>query len=32
MDYLFAKLFWYIVVAFAIGIVVGWLSCSPAED
>jgi len=32
MDYLFVKLFWYIVVAFAIGIVVGWLSCSPSED
>jgi hypothetical protein len=32
MDYLFVKLFWYIVVAFAIGLVVGWLSCSPAED
>lgn len=32
MDYLFVKLFWYIVVAFAIGLVVGWLSCSRAED
>ncbi len=32
MDYLLVKLFWYIVVAFAIGLVVGWLSCSTAED
>lgn len=32
MDYLFVKLFWYIVVSFGIGIVVGWLSCSPRED
>ena len=28
MDYLFLKLFWYLVVAFLIGIAMGWLTCS----
>lgn len=32
MDYLFLKLFWYIVAAFATGVVVGWISCGPAKD
>lgn len=33
MDYLFVKLFWYIVAAFAVGLFVGWLSCGrKAED
>lgn len=27
MDYLFAKLFWYVIAAFAIGMFVGWVSC-----
>lgn len=28
MDYLFVKLFWYLAAAFAIGLLVGWVSCS----
>lgn len=28
MDYLFVKLFWYLVVAFLIGIAMGWITCS----
>ncbi len=32
MDYLFVKLFWYLMVAFAIGVFVGWTSCSRRED
>jgi hypothetical protein len=32
MDYLFAKLFWYLVVAFVIGLFVGWVSCARAEE
>jgi hypothetical protein len=31
MDYLVGKLVWWLVVAFAIGLVIGWLSCSRAE-
>lgn len=31
MDYLFIKLFWYLVVAFVIGLVVGWVSCGREE-
>jgi uncharacterized membrane protein YciS (DUF1049 family) len=27
MDYLAYKLVWWVVVAFAIGLVIGWLSC-----
>jgi len=27
MDYLVAKLFWYLLAAFAVGIFVGWVSC-----
>jgi hypothetical protein len=32
MDYLLANLVWYGLAAFAIGMVVGWLSCGQAED
>jgi hypothetical protein len=32
MDYLLIKLFWYVVAAFVIGLVVGWISCGPVED
>lgn len=32
MEYLFAKLFWYVVAAFVIGIFVGWISCGRVED
>ncbi len=28
MDYLFVKLFWYVLAAFAIGLFVGWISCA----
>ena len=27
MDYVFMKLFWYVVGAFALGLFVGWFSC-----
>lgn len=32
MDYLAFKLIWWLLLAFAIGLVVGWLSCSRAEN
>ena len=32
MDYLFAKLFWWIVVAFLVGLCVGWYSCGRADS
>jgi hypothetical protein len=28
MEYLLYKLFWWLLVAFAIGVVIGWMSCS----
>jgi hypothetical protein len=28
MEYLLYKLFWWLLVAFAIGLAVGWMSCS----
>ena len=28
MDYLAYKLIWWLAAAFAIGLVIGWLSCS----
>jgi len=31
MEYLLVKLIWYVVAAFAIGVVVGWISCGRAE-
>lgn len=27
MDYLFAKLIWYLLASFAVGLFVGWVSC-----
>jgi hypothetical protein len=27
MDYLFMKLIWWIALAFALGLVAGWISC-----
>jgi hypothetical protein len=27
MDYLFMKLIWWIALAFALGLVAGWVSC-----
>jgi hypothetical protein len=32
MDYLAFKLIWWLLLAFAIGLVVGWLSCSRVEN
>ncbi len=32
MEYLVVKLFWYLVVAFAIGMFVGWVSCGTNKD
>ena len=32
MDYLIVSLFWYLAAAFAIGLVVGWMSCGGGED
>ena len=32
MDYLLYKLIWYVLIALIIGGVVGWMSCSRAED
>ena len=31
MDYLLIKLMPYVAVAFAIGMIVGWVSCAPAR-
>ncbi len=32
MDYLFLKLFWFVAIAFAIGLGVGWFTCSHDND
>jgi len=32
MDFLIAKLFWYVLAAFSIGVCVGWLSCNRADN
>ncbi len=32
MLYLATNLFWYLVIAFAVGLFVGWVSCGPAEE
>ncbi len=32
MEYLFMKLIWYVAIAFAIGLIVGWHSCGKIED
>lgn len=32
MGYLFLKLIWYVAIAFAVGLVVGWVTCSRIED
>lgn len=32
MDYLAAKLIWWLLAAFVLGLVVGWLSCSRTEN
>lgn len=32
MDYLLIKLWYWVLLALAIGLVTGWLSCSPSND
>lgn len=32
MDFLLAKLFWYVLLAFAIGLAIGWVSCYRVRD
>lgn len=32
MDYLLVKLAWYVALAFAIGLIVGWVSCGRVEE
>ncbi len=32
MDFLLAKLFWYVLLAFAMGLFVGWFSCHRVGD
>lgn len=32
MDFLLAKLFGYVLLAFAIGLLVGWVSCYRVRD
>jgi hypothetical protein len=32
MEYLVYKLSWWLLAAFAIGLVIGWISCSPPRD
>ncbi len=31
MGYLLTKLVWYVVIAFAIGLAVGWVTCSNSD-
>lgn len=32
MDYLFVKLIWWIALAFAVGLVSGWVSCGSEDE
>lgn len=32
MEYLLMKLIWYVAFAFAIGAIVGWMSCGRVKD
>ena len=32
MGYLFVKLFWYVLTAFLIGLMVGWVTCSREDE
>ncbi len=32
MDFLLYKLFWWLLASFAVGLVVGWLSCGRAGN
>lgn len=31
MGYLFLQLYWYVAIAFAVGLAVGWATCSRIE-
>jgi hypothetical protein len=31
MEYLVVKLFWWLLAAFAVGLLIGWMSCSRTE-
>ncbi len=31
MEYLIVKLFWWLIAAFVLGLVIGWMSCSRTE-
>jgi hypothetical protein len=32
MGYLLSKLFWYVLVALVLGLVVGWVTCTARDD
>lgn len=32
MGYLFSKLLWYVIIALALGVLVGWTTCSEQDD
>jgi hypothetical protein len=32
MEFLISKLVWWLVAAFVLGLIVGWLSCGRAEN
>jgi hypothetical protein len=32
VEYLFMELIWYVAIAFAIGAVVGWMSCGRVQE
>lgn len=32
MDYLFLKLIWWVALAFALGLVAGWVSCGERKS
>jgi len=32
MDYLFLRLIWWILLAFALGLAAGWISCGREEE
>ncbi len=32
MGYLFVQMLWYVLAAFAVGLAVGWITCSRVES
>lgn len=32
MGYLFTQFIWYVLIAFLVGLIVGWVTCSRVED